>query len=101
MESPPPVRAVGALTFEEWARAIVVRVREKIPAALATRRGKRAVILRCKERSATLTDDGRTFWIRFADARGDSTTMATLFDADRKDAFTASNLAASVTSYLD
>jgi hypothetical protein len=91
-EVPPPGRA---MTFPEWARAIVDGVRAFLPDATAVRKGRRLVIIRHGDRAAMLANDG-SFWVTFtADDLNIKTTMCSLVD-DRRDEFTAGNLAHSI-----
>jgi hypothetical protein len=91
-EVPPPGRA---LSFPEWAEAIVAGVRRYLPDAKAVRKGARLVIVRHGELEARLVDDGGAFCISFR--AGDSaTTMSGLVDRDRRDAYTTSTMAHSV-----
>jgi hypothetical protein len=94
---PPPGRA---MTFPEWARAIVDGVRAFLPDATAVRKGHRQVIIRHGDLEAHLVDDVGAFCIRFR--AGDSaTTMSGLVDRDRRDAHTTSTLAHSVAGFFD
>jgi hypothetical protein len=96
-EVPPPGRA---MTFPEWARAIVDGVRAFLPDATAVRKGRRLVIIRHGDRAAMLANDG-SFWVTFtADDLNIKTTMCSLVD-DRRDEFTAGNLAHSIAGYFD
>ena len=96
-EIPPPG---PAMTFDVWARAIVDGVRTRLPDVRAVRKGPRLVIIRHADREAQLVDDGGAFCISFR--AGDcAITMSGLVDRDRRDAFTARNLAHSVLGFFD
>jgi len=86
------------MLFREWSATIVARVRALIPEIVVTKKGHRQVIIRHAERVATLTDDG-AYWIRFGE--GDGVPMASLYDAERRDAFTCGNFARSIAGYFD
>jgi hypothetical protein len=88
-EVPPPGRA---MSFPEWAEAIVAGVRRYLPDARAVRKGGRRVIIRHGDREAQLVDDGGAFVISFAAGEG-AKTMSSLVDRDRRDAHTTSTLA--------
>jgi hypothetical protein len=93
-EIPPPG---PAMAFPEWTAAIVACVRAYLPDAKAVRKGRRLVIIRHAGREAHLVDDGGAFCISF-DAGDGSTTMSSLVDRDRRDAFTVRNLSQSVNA---
>jgi hypothetical protein len=95
-QAPPPGRA---LTFVEWSTAIVEGVRRAIPEIRASRRGERIVLLRLGDQLATLLNDGATFVITFGAAG--TTTMASLHDRERRDAFTCQNFVRSIAGYFD
>jgi hypothetical protein len=96
-EVPPPGRA---MSFPEWAEAIVAGVRRYLPDAKAVRKGARLVIVRHGELEARLVDDGGAFCISFR--AGDSaTTMSGLVDRDRRDAYTTSTMAHSIAGFFD
>jgi hypothetical protein len=90
---PPPGRA---MTFPDWAEAIVAGVRVFLPDAKAVRKGPRYVIIQHGGREAHLRDDGAAFWISFPSA----TIATTMFD-DQRDVFTVNNLARSIAGYFD
>jgi hypothetical protein len=96
-EVPPPGKAMA---FREWAEAIVDGVRRYLPDARAVRKGSRLVVIRHGGREARLVDDGGAFVISFR-AGNTQTTMSSLVDRDRRDAFTVLNLAHSVAGYFD
>ena len=87
-----------SMLFPEWSGAIVAGLRKLIPDVAVTKKGVREVIIRHAGRVARLTDDG-TFWVRFDE--GDGVPMASLYDAERRDAFTCSNFARSIAGYFD
>jgi hypothetical protein len=97
-EVPPTGRAMA---FPEWAEAIVAGVRRFIPEARAARKGPRHVIIRHGELEAHLVDDGGGAFVISFDAGDGSTTMSSLVDRDRRDAFTVRNLSQSVAGYFD
>ena len=97
-EVPPPGRA---MTFPEWSAAIVDGVRAYLPDVRAVRRGSRTVIIRHGELlEARLVDDGQAFVITFS-AGNAQTSMSSLVDRDRRDAFTVDNMAHSVAGFFD
>ncbi len=96
-EIPPPG---PAMTFPEWSATLVARVRAFLPDAKAVRKGQRLVIIRYGELEARLIDGGGAFVISFGAGDG-STTMSSLVDRDRRDAFTVRNLSQSVAGYFD
>jgi hypothetical protein len=96
-EIPPPGRA---MSFPEWAEAIVAGIRRYLPDARAVRKGHRQVVIRHSGREAQLEDDGGAFVVRFR--AGDSAvTMSGLVDRDRRDTFTVANLSHSVAGFFD
>jgi hypothetical protein len=94
---PPPGRA---MSFPEWAEAIVDGVRCYLPDARAVRKGARTVVIRHGELEARLVDDGGAFCISFRVGDG-AKTMSGLVDRDRHDAHTTSTLAHSVAGFFD
>jgi hypothetical protein len=96
-EIPPPGRA---MSFPEWAEAIVDGVRRYLPDARAVRKGARTVVIRHGDREAQLADDGGAFVMSFR-AAGTQTTMSSLVDRDRRDAFTVRNLSRSIAGFFD
>jgi hypothetical protein len=92
---PPPG---PQMAFGDWATAIVAGVRRYLPAARAARRGRSHVIIRHDGREAHLRDEGSVCTITFA-ASSLGSTMASLSD-QRRDAFTARNLAESIAGFL-
>lgn len=82
------------LSFREWSRVVVDDVKRRVPSASAARKGK-SVIIRDRGREVTLKPDGGTYWVTF------SASVAALFVADRRDAFTARNVAKTIAGHLD
>ena len=82
------------MTFPEWSAAIVAGVRAFLPDVRAARKGARVVVIRHGDREARL-EAGGSFWITFPAGKM-KTTMASLVD-DRRDSFTVSNLAHSIS----
>jgi hypothetical protein len=93
---PPPG---PQMAFAEWASSIVVNVRRYLPSARAARPGRWLVIIRYDGREAHLHDERSAFTIMFV-ASSPGATMASLSD-QRRDSFTARNLAKSITGYFD
>ncbi|HZO92488.1 MAG TPA: hypothetical protein VFB22_01870 [Candidatus Baltobacteraceae bacterium] len=65
--------ALGALTFERWARMVVDVVRMRLPDLVASRCDK-TVTLRYGSRTITLEDAGATFWV-FVEEGGNRRTF--------------------------
>ena len=98
-EIPPPGRR---LDFAEWTRALVRALRMRLPEVGAASQGRRRVVLRYGGRTATITEEGSTRWIRASeDAHPDRTSMASLYDEDRWDHHTAEILAKSLAGFFD
>jgi hypothetical protein len=97
LETPPPGKAKP---FDEWAAAIVARVRDYLPDIRAVRKGG-TVIIRHGDREArpSLDASSSACWITFTSSTA-ATTMASLFD-DRRDDFTVNNLAHTIAGYFD
>jgi hypothetical protein len=93
----PPGRV---MTFPEWSRAIVDGVRAFLPNATAERKGRRLVLIRHGDHAALLANDA-SFWVTFT--AGDMNIKKTMcsFVDDRRDEFTAANLAHSIAGYFD
>ncbi len=82
------------LPFVEWAHIVVDDVRRRVLSAVAARKGS-SVIIRDHGREVTLKADGGTYWVTF------SASVAALFVSDRRDAFTARNVAKTIAGHLD
>jgi hypothetical protein len=92
-EIPPPGRH---LTFDEWSKLVVARVRERVPDVVATRRGRRLVTLR-RGNDAMVVEDVGTTWVVW---REGIQRRAMLSIGDRRDAFVADNAAVSIAGAL-
>lgn len=86
------------MIFSAWTAAIVAGVRRYIPEVVVSKKGDQTVIIRHAGLIAKLQDDG-AFWVRFGEGTG--VPMASLYDAERRDAFTTSNFARSIAGYFD
>jgi hypothetical protein len=92
----PEVPSPGPqLTFADWCRVLVDRVRELIPGVRAKRRAG-VVYLRHAGEVVTITNDHGTFWVRRTASGGSG-----LYDSDRHDVHTARTIGKSVAGMLD
>ncbi len=90
------------LPFREWTDVLVRALRRRLPDVAAAARGQRTVVLRYGGRTATITEQGSTRWIHTADdAAPGATAMATLYDEERCDAYTAEVFAKSLAGFFD
>jgi hypothetical protein len=81
---------------------LVRALRKRLPDVTAAARGRRVVVLRYRGRTATITEQGSTRWIHTADdAAPGATAMATLYDEERCDAYTAEVFAKSLAGFFD
>jgi len=103
MADHPEIPPVGLrLDFAEWTRALVRALRATLPDVAASSQGRRRVVLRYRGRTATITEEGSTRWIRASeDANPDRTSMASLYDEDRWDHHTAEVFAKSLAGFFD
>ena len=98
-EIPPPG---SRLDFAEWTRALVRALRTRLPEVAAASQGRRRVVLRYGGRTATITEEGSTRWIRASeDAHPDRTSMSSLYDEDRWDCHSAEVFAKSLAGFFD
>lgn len=86
------------LEFRAWVRLIVDGVRRRCPPARRSEveRDGGHDAMRFNDRSATLTEDGSTRWVTFAGA-----SIASIYDQERSDEFTAANIGKSVAGFFD
>jgi hypothetical protein len=90
------------LSFRSWTDLIVQGLRRRLPEVAAATRGQRTIVLRYGGRTATITEQGPTRWIHSADdAAPGATAMATLYDEERCDAYTADVFAKSLAGFFD
>ena len=88
------------LDFRTWTETLARYLRAYVPEVLAVRSGPRRTTLRYGDRNVSLIQDGSIYWIRF-NSEADVVPMASLFDGQRHDDFTARNFAKTIAGFFD